>query len=117
MTTTDPTLFDQTNAGTTRPADGRPVARRDDPRESHDAARIAALSQQSIRDKAHFIVGVHQPVTSDEVIHWFGVYGWRGSDSGIRSRLNELKADGEITTSADTGESKLGNRARQWVTR
>ena len=70
----------------TRPAGGRPVARSTD------------------------------PVTSHEVIRWFGINRWPGSDSGIRTRLNEAVSDGRLRISDEMGESPHGRRAQQYET-
>lgn len=92
-----------------------------DPETSVHAAIKAALGASNIRPVVLDIVREHGPLTHDEVI---GQYNRRlvmdpdtprSSESGIRTRLRELRDRGLIAEDESQGHSKFGNPAKQWV--
>lgn len=92
-----------------------------DPDTSYEAAMKAAMGASKVRPVVLGIVTAHGPMTHDEVI---GHYNRlliiqpdtpRASESGIRTRLRELREAGLIIQDENNGFSKFGNSAKQWI--
>lgn len=92
-----------------------------DPDTSHAAAKKAAHKAPIIRDVVLEIVQEQGPMTHDELI---GAYNMRvvmdpdtprASESGIRTRLSELKRARLVIQDAEDGLSNFGNVAKRWV--
>lgn len=92
-----------------------------DPSTSFAAAETAAMNAGRIRPVVLEIVREAGPLTHDELI---GEYHKRlvlddatptASDSGIRTRLRELRYQGLVVESEEKGASLYGNPAKQWV--
>lgn len=101
--------------------DTRTLARATDPATSHSAAAEAAPRSATIRERVGLILWLHpEGMTHDGII---GEYrrqaarlGWKpASDSGIRTRVRELVADGEVVKVEDTaGRSRYGRTSVVW---
>lgn len=92
-----------------------------DPDTSRAAAEKAAPRAPIIRDVVLEIIREEGPMTHDELI---GAYNMRvvmdpdtprASESGIRTRLSELKRARLVTQDAEDGLSNFGNVAKRWV--
>ena len=92
-----------------------------DPETSYEAAVKAAMGASSVRPVVLSIVQEHGPLTHDEVI-------WNynrlrvvdpatppSSESGICTRLRELREKGLIEADPVRGQSKFGNKALRWI--
>lgn len=95
--------------------------RHTDPDTSYEAAVKAAVGASKVRPVVLEIVREHGPLTHDEVI---GHYNRllvinpdtpRASESGIRTRLTELRKRGLIAEDPERGHSKFGNSAKRWI--
>lgn len=90
------------------------IARRTDPDTSHEAARTV----DSLRAKQRYVLATlrhYGPATFDDLIADYRAHGFpRQSDSGIRTRVSELREAGFVE---DTGERRTlpsGRRAIVW---
>lgn len=92
-----------------------------DPDTSFVAAENAAMNAGRIRPVVLEIMRERGPLTHDELI---GEYHNRlildestprASDSGIRTRLRELRYQGLVVESDEKGASVYGNPAKRWV--
>lgn len=92
-----------------------------DPDTSVAAAAKATAKAATIRPIVLELVREHGPVTHEELI---GHYQFliitkpgtpRASESGIRTRLNELVKRGLVTRTNEESHSRYGNRAKLWI--
>lgn len=96
-------------------------SRGSDPDTSVAAAQTASHHAPIVRDVVLRIMQEDGPLTHDELI---GKYHRlvviepetpRASDSGIRTRLSELRRAGLIAKDTEEGVSTFGNRAKRWI--
>lgn len=96
-------------------------ARSTDPDTSQAAAEQALKRAPIIRDVVLELVREHGPLTHDQLIAEYNTRVVmdpdtpRASESGIRTRLSELKRSGLVAQAEEEGKSAFGNRAKQWV--
>lgn len=96
--------------------------RTSDPETSYAAAVKAAEGAPKIRHVVRALVEEFGPLTQDELIgqyrklEIFAPLTPKASDSGIRTRLSELRHQGDIVQDEEEGLSRFGNRAKRWIT-
>lgn len=92
-----------------------------DPDTSYAAAAKAAMGASKIRPIVYEILCEKGPLTHDELI---GEYHSlvvrepdtpRASDSGIRTRLTELRKARLVVEHEEKGHSNFGNAAKKWL--
>jgi hypothetical protein len=102
-------------------SDSSTAVRTNDPDTSHEAAEKAAMGASKVRPVVLSLVREFGPITHDELI---GQYHRlliiepntpRASESGIRTRLSELRRAGLIEQDSEKGVSTYGNSAKRWV--
>ena len=89
------------------------VAREDDPETSWEAAKIV-FGIRETQAKVWRTLAHHGPLI-DEELHIHMLHrGWMNSESGCRTRRNELVQLGLVEFADEWGETILGNRSRKW---
>lgn len=100
--------------------DNQTAARNTDPDTSAEAGLKAAMGAIRVRPVVLEIIKEHGPATHDQII---GHYRHRlitapgtprATDSGIRTRVNELVKAGKVRRCQDESLSMYGNRAKLW---
>ena len=90
--------------------DTGPRARQTDPSTSHEAAAGIRPEAVSLM-KERILEALRSPMTDQELIGWFSVYAYPGTDSGIRSRRSELEKVGKVRV-VGYGHTESGKRCR-----
>ena len=91
-----------------------------DPDTFYEAACKAVLRGSKIRPVVLDLLKENGPLTHDELISAYHMRVVmepdtpRASDSGIRTRLSELRRAGLVRKCEDSGTSSYGNRAYKW---
>lgn len=96
-------------------------ARSGDPITSFAAGFRAVLGASKVRPVVLDILTQHGPMTHDELIAAYNTRVVldpdtpRSSESGIRTRLSELRRFGLVEAMEDLSKSNFGNAAQLWV--
>ena len=89
------------------------AARATDPETSWEAAvNITGIREQQA--KIWTILIDHGPLIDESIYKFMIAQGWMISEAGCRTRRKELVDLGLVKFDETWGETKLGNRSRQW---
>jgi hypothetical protein len=94
---------------------GRAVARGTDPETSWEAAASIANLRES-QAKVYIVLAEIEPATDEEIYDAMMERRIGISESGCRTRRNELKDLGLVEFAEMWGKTHLGNRSRMWQT-
>lgn len=95
--------------------------RTSDPSTSFAAAEAAAMNAGNVRPVVLQIIREVGPLTHDELIREYHTRMIldestpKAADSGIRTRLRELRYQGLVVEAPDKGQSVYGNAAKRWM--
>lgn len=92
-----------------------PVARKGDPDTSWEAAQSVKEKVRRSQREVLALFHVYGPMTHDDLVHCASASSIRQSESGLRTRANELVRQGTLSRSGKYGTTPSGRRSIIWA--